>query len=1115
MGDARRPDLVAGLLDTQPKHDFIGYLIGLLISMGIGLAVMLAEIAVQSGRMLDHSGLAWSISILFGPTLPGDLSAAQAWNAITGQPGLVDPDGYRRLLELHLVLDHVFIATYFLTALLLIFKVCRPVGQIAGIAALVVVAISDLVENGMARAVMGGETGKISDLALATDIKWGAALVLLVIVILSLATQGPANPSTINRASVRTAWQAVMTQRLSLLPTIALLVLSVTAGAPILEQLPDVQRGWIDDGLWNAQALAALAAMAVLAVSILVTTRLRTAYVERVTERPWTRAPEARLEYWLLGPAVAVTAFLFAFGPGRASISAFDQVLRDGSDTTVYLLRLMVFLGVPIGIYVVSRILRLRWQRRPSRYRPWHAPSFTDSDVAAVRFVGNVSTIAVIVVGGLGLIRAFSPVIILREQQQATPSLDLLDQELQVGAELVSRSWVWVIVGVTSVVVPWLVLAVGALRASRRLKADERRAEARRDKGVTDRHAAVPPLAKRGLPSDDAATSGSQRRRPGDPDPSARRAGLVLFVVWVAIFTGFGVAPTLAGEVGLAATAVLGIGALTGMVSSVALLMQGHMPAEIFRLFHLSRSPYVTVLVLTLVMVGLASGQGTIHEVDLGRRESSLRNRTDLSTAFDQWYADTDGCRIAVGDRHVRPMLLIAAEGGGIRAAYWTVRSLEALGLGTCAGRAALFSTGSSGGSVGLTVARFSGTKADPGITRAVDAVDQMADDSILAAGADGMFVRDTFYGATGVPVPRWVGSTDTWAWADRARLIEEGWARAYDPAGPAWGTRSFLGEQDLSPVTGHLILNSTSAKSNCRVWVSQLALPATSSIRTEDTFDPEYNCDKARGPGPRTIDLFGTYGPFTGSSTDAEATKKCFADVQAATAALLTARFPYVTPGGVVGPCPIVEETEQAGQPYWPSTQLVDGGYLEDSGLATITDLAPEWLPMVGDRNLKAVAEGGDLVVPIVVFLANGDPKTTRPKTNENPTSEVSLPLRTYLRGGRSLSGPDALLERAQAVVALEGFCPTRTSNKKLTRSCSLLDNAFDRRVVVVDRLPTPEVSAPLGWALSRSTRTTLNLAIDDQLRADCRSGRPTPSCALGYAPLGQLRRYFGASPP
>ena len=208
-----------------------------------------------------------------------------------------------------------------------------------------------------------------------------------------------------------------MAQRLSLLPTIALLVLSVTAERRSWSGCPTCS-GADRRRTWNAQALAALAAMAVLAVSILITTRLRTAYVERVAERPWTRAPEARPRVLAARPGRGRHRFLVALGPGRASISAFDQVLRVASDTTIYLWRLMVFLGVLIGIYTVPRILRVRWQRRPSRYRPWHTLSFTDSDVAASAS-SAMATIAVIVVGGLGLIRAFSPVIILREQQQA------------------------------------------------------------------------------------------------------------------------------------------------------------------------------------------------------------------------------------------------------------------------------------------------------------------------------------------------------------------------------------------------------------------------------------------------------------------------------------------------------------------------------------------------------------------------------------------------------------------------------------------------------------------------------------------------------------------------
>ena len=52
-------------------------------------------------------------------------------------------------------------------------------------------------------------------------------------------------------------------------------------------------------------------------------------------------------------------------------------------------------------------------------------------------------------------------------------------------------------------------------------------------------------------------------------------------------------------------------------------------------------------------------------------------------------------------------MIMIAAEGGGIRAAYWTVKGLAAIdtGSGGCGARSTLFSGGASGGSVGLTAA--------------------------------------------------------------------------------------------------------------------------------------------------------------------------------------------------------------------------------------------------------------------------------------------------------------------------------------------------------------------------------------------------------------------------
>ena len=267
---------------------------------------------------------------------------------------------------------------------------------------------------------------------------------------------------------------------------------------------------------------------------------------------------------------------------------------------------------------------------------------------------------------------------------------------------------------------------------------------------------------------------------------SATKVGWVLLGGSLTVFFVLGCLPSLASGLGLAATATLGIGSLTGMVAAVGLLMQENEPAEIFRFLGLERSPYVTVLVVTLVVVGLFSGTGTIHRVDRGGPAGSLPLRPDLSKAFTDWLGDDQACRVTVGGRQVRPMLLIAAEGGGIRAAYWTVSGLQKLSEeNPCAGRSVL-STGASGGSVGLTVARFSGTadeETDQGITRAVEAVDQMAEEGILASGADGMFIRNTFYGATGVPLPRLDRPrADRWRWADRGRLLEQDWQDAYEP---------------------------------------------------------------------------------------------------------------------------------------------------------------------------------------------------------------------------------------------------------------------------------------------------------------------------------------------
>ena len=317
-------------------------------------------------------------------------------------------------------------------------------------------------------------------------------------------------------------------------------------------------------------------------------------------------------------------------------------------------------------------------------------------------------------------------------------------------------------------------------------------------------------------------------------------------------------------------------------------------------------------------------------------------------------------------------------------------------------------------------------------------------------------------------------------------------------------------------------MLNSSDVKHACRVWVSQVS-PGPAVAETDAaSFDPERSCDKTPGPGARTIDLFSAYGPFVPGSDP----ESCLGRIRAATAALLTARFPYVTPSAVIGPCPPAETEGGKALPYWPRTQLVDGGYIENSGLATITDLSDDWLSLVRDHNAEVLAAPSStepLVVPIVVFLTNGDRRVVQPAIDTSPISELAVPVLTYLRGGTSLGGNDALLERARAAVELDGFCPGTAA------ACTDLQNHFPSRVVVVDRLTQPEIGAPLGWVMSQASINSMDAAMTSgQLEVRCDANVPQrggayapvqadresqPSCRTGYATLGDLVRYYSTA--
>jgi hypothetical protein len=317
---------------------------------------------------------------------------------------------------------------------------------------------------------------------------------------------------------------------------------------------------------------------------------------------------------------------------------------------------------------------------------------------------------------------------------------------------------------------------------------------------------------------------------------------------------------------------------------------------------------------------------------------------------------------------------------------------------------------------------------------------------------------------------------------------MESSWERTsglavpFLPADPRSGSTA---------VTGHLILNSTRVADGCRMWVSQVALGA----------GDQSTCDFAATPAGHTIDLLAALGSGTagaGGAVPADA-DHCLGPLSAATGTMLASRFPFVTPSGVAGPC--ARQIEQ---------QLVDGGYVENSGLGTIVDLAPSWLREVQQRNsaalAKATGSGGgaggqpvDVIVPVVMYFDNGtggDLVVEPPP----PTSEVLVPSTTTGRAKAALIDTPALLRNSARLLSAPSLFAAGAATP--AGLVTQIDRWRPKPVVVVRQSTFPSVSAPLGWVLSQESMATMDRALAQQATGT------DPAQAVGsVVPNGSLR--------
>ncbi|HEX6932384.1 MAG TPA: hypothetical protein VF162_09595 [Streptosporangiaceae bacterium] len=819
-------------------------------------------------------------------------------------------------------------------------------------------------------------------------------------------------------ADLRRLWNALEVQRFSLVVVVLLALIAI--GPPLsdtLEQLPDVQRAWL-----NAGSLTGLQQMSVALVTELLIAyllfrlgrmRKRRADVKfaRTQQAPGEAAKRQLHLPWLIIPAV---------------VGLLAWLLRATDLAHVSWPRLFAFAGTILLIYMTSAVLDLRWGDRISRGRNLPPPEYVISDAA--RVAGDALAFAVLAVTPIGLVRSLTAEVL------AVPDP---------GWEPVATFWV-------------AMLAALALPL------------------------AGPPALRRM----------ASRRHSDLAGPTVGLAiAMVPFMVAdvLLIWAPFSVAPWL----GPLATAEIAIGTLAGLLGALAYLAQMNRPLAIFGLLKMNVTPVITIVLIVAAVGGIVDRNSALHQVRLpiaGRPAPRLT----IAEALAAWRGRVPAsCALPAGvaDGHeisVIPLIQVAASGGGIRAAWWTVRVLGTVADSRC-GASDVFAVSSvSGGSVGTAVlATARGTGTQPGAT-ANARVATMATPAALSAGIDGFLLRDALAGFTGIEAAA-AGTPPSDRYPDRAALIELEWQREdaglstpFPPRDPA--------------VPWAMLFNSTSVSTGCRAVISTVTLPRQPQI-----------------PGMGLTCGVGTRGPS--GSYDFLARLRCMQGLATSTAAMLSARFTYVTPTGTVNGCDRQRGTFD--------DQLVDGGYGDSTGLSTLVNLAPVLMSHIRAQNIRAIAaaKSGEpitLVVPVTVYLQNSlqrAPVAVPPSRAPEfyaPTVALSAGPQTELRS------PDSLLAGMLAATSPDQWINCQGMLAICASAVSSARTQVPDQLITVAPREYPGVSVPLGWLLSRVSQEALDgaLARDIDSPACVPGAAGDPYCLPGLGGMADLLRLIRLSP-
>src|SRR5581483_11063479 len=445
----------------------------------------------------------------------------------------------------------------------------------------------------------------------------------------------------------------------------------------------------------------------------------------------------------------------------------------------------------------------------------------------------------------------------------------------------------------------------------------------------------------------------------------------------------------------------------------------------------LHRLPALTLIVAWVAICSLTNDN---HDIRTISRPVPFQ-RPQLIDALRAWH---DQVVKKYPARPVHPLFIVATEGGGIRAAYWTAAVLGSMQDTEPSFADHVFAiSGVSGGSVGASV--FAALLADGTQNDFAKRAEEMLGRDFLSPAVAAMLYPDFLQRLWPWPYP----------FLDRGHWLEESWEQA--------GKTSIGNDRFRAPFfdlwttnrayVPALFLNGTSVESGNRIIVSNIV------VDEKNFFDAE---DATRKLLPEA------------EQEDESKRTNAIVDLPLSTAAHFSARFTYVSP---------------AGRFASDGTHEVDGGYFENSGAATALDVLRQVMDAINDPN-NHFAD----VAPKIIMISN-DPLSAA----FAPQSESESPA---TKAEQAKSEPGTFLEDALApVYALLNSREARGTyaQRAIVRALeSFYQNAHvdlstvGPTKVYVFRLAPAKVPLPLGWMLSNRAANAMQQQLCDEGKSD-----------------------------